>query len=65
MAKRPAKFQVKGRPGAYWFRIIAANGRILCHSEIYKSPAACLKAIRAVQGAVHIRARRRLIATHR
>lgn len=67
MAKRPARFEVKGRPGAYWFRIVARNGCILCHSETYKSLRSCVNAIRAVQGAVHMvkdRTRRRLIATH-
>lgn len=68
MAKRPARFEVKCAKGQYWFRIVAANGRVLCHSETYKSSRACFNAIRAVQGAVHMvkdRSRRGLIATHR
>ena len=48
---RPASFVlIKGSNG-WWFHVIAQNGRILCHSEIYRSRRACLRAIEAVRDA--------------
>jgi len=33
----------------YYFRVKASNGKILCHSEVYKSKASVRKAIRALR----------------
>jgi uncharacterized protein YegP (UPF0339 family) len=58
---RPAKFECvqngydavwrDGATNGWYFRVIASNGKILCHSETYNTRRACLKAIAAVQGA--------------
>jgi uncharacterized protein YegP (UPF0339 family) len=36
----------------YFFRIRAKNGRILCHSETYRSKASVYKAINALRGLI-------------
>lgn len=43
-----------GLNSAWFFRVVAQNGRILCHSETYRSRAACLRAIRAVKMACNV-----------
>ena len=35
--------------GQYYWRIVAANGQVLAHSESYVSKAGCLDAIRSVK----------------
>lgn len=59
--KRQAWFEIMHRPDLlpcdlppYWFRIRAANGRILAHSEIYTRKAAALRACRAINPKLRI-----------
>jgi uncharacterized protein YegP (UPF0339 family) len=40
----------KRRRRYYWFRIMASNGRKICHSETYNSPAARANAIKVFNG---------------
>jgi len=42
---------IKSMTGWY-FRVVARNGRILCHSEIYNQKASCRKAVVLMQDAV-------------
>ena len=36
---------LRSGPNAFWWRLVAANGEVLCASEIYVRKAACLHAI--------------------
>ena len=61
MSKRPARFQIKfsdtcSEPGCrqhnhWYFRVVASNGKILCHSQSYRSKAACRRGLEAVRSA--------------
>lgn len=33
------KFQVKKCKGGWYWRLVAGNGKLLCHSEVYKRKA--------------------------
>jgi uncharacterized protein len=35
--------------GGYYFKIVAENGRTLCHSEVYKRKATCLNGVKALK----------------
>ena len=46
---RRGKIQLnKNKAGQWYFKIIASNGRILCHSEAYTRFRGCMIAINAV-----------------
>lgn len=49
--KRPARFEIRRSKRGVYFRVVAANGRILCHSETYRSVAACRRSAAAVLSA--------------
>jgi uncharacterized protein YegP (UPF0339 family) len=39
-------FEIQGnRFGGYWWRLKAANGEIVCHSEKYATKSACYQSI--------------------
>lgn len=44
------RFEIlRSGPNAYWWRIVAANGEVLAHSELYSSRNSCLHAIGIVR----------------
>lgn len=54
MSSRVLKFKIeKGKQG-YYFKIIAKNGKILCHSEQYQRITGAKTAIKAIIQAVAI-----------
>lgn len=45
-----AKFEVfKGTSGDFRFRLKAANGKVICQGQGYKSKEACLKGIESIK----------------
>ena len=45
-----AKFEVfKGKGGDFRFRLKAANGKVVCNGQGYKSKDACLKGIESIK----------------
>lgn len=44
------RFQIlRSAPNSFWWRMVAANGEVLAHSEQYASKASCLHAIEVVR----------------
>jgi uncharacterized protein YegP (UPF0339 family) len=44
------RFKVRRSGAQYFFRIVAGNGRTLCHSENYVNMGDCLRAIGIIKG---------------
>lgn len=45
-----AKFEVfKGKGGDFRFRLKAANGKVVCNGQSYKSKDACMKGIESIK----------------
>jgi len=45
-----AKFEVfKGKAGDFRFRLKAANGKVICQGQGYKTKNACLKGIESIK----------------
>ena len=45
-----AKFEVfKGKGGDFRFRLKAANGKVICNGQGYKSKDACMKGIESIK----------------
>ncbi len=45
-----AKFEMfKGKTGDFRFRLKAANGKVICQGQGYKSKDACLKGIESIK----------------
>ena len=45
-----AKFEVfKGKGGDFRFRLKAANGKVICQGQGYKSKDACMKGIQSIK----------------
>jgi uncharacterized protein YegP (UPF0339 family) len=45
-----AKFEIfKGKGGDFRFRLKAANGKVICHGQGYKSKDACMKGIESIK----------------
>ena len=44
------KVQVVRAKGGWFFRIVASNGRTLCHSEIYKTKGHCRRTAIKIKG---------------
>ncbi len=42
--------QKSAKNGQFWFRVVAANGRILATSEMYKQKASAVDAIESIKG---------------
>lgn len=41
----------KGESGGWWWRVVAKNNRVLCHSQMYKTRRAAQKGIKAAKRA--------------
>lgn len=48
-------YEVKRVGDAWFFHVVASNGRTLCHSEIYHRRRDCIRAAQAVKRAITIR----------
>ena len=44
------KIQIVRRKGGWFFRMVARNGRTLCHSEMYTTLASCRKTAGMLRG---------------
>lgn len=54
--KRPPHFEIIPLAlGGWYFRIVASNGRIMAHSEVYERLASAKKACRAINPKLEIR----------